>query len=107
MNQGRHVSPQVGECNPYANWGCTSWEDGKRGHDTCKDKVIGIMPWAEKPVRTDEYSLRAGNGELSADATSYVPGENLDVFLTVKKRDSKFRGLLVTPYDATNKTVCN
>ena len=61
-------------------------------HHAGQDETIGLMPWVMKPVRTDDYALRTGNGDPAADAKSYAPGTNIDLFVLVKRRDFKYRG---------------
>ena len=71
-------SGDVYDCNAHSgNFGCSSWwvkEDGTVDRLNCTDPNPGHMHWASRPVRTDAYVVRSGNGASEAvDPTYYVP----------------------------------
>ena len=105
-------SGKVADCDPYSNtgWGCSGWKNPEVPTKDCLDcqkgsnKTCGHMEWVHAPTRTDEYTLRAERlGEV--DRTSYIPGDLVDLTLRVKRRDYKYRGLLITAVDQRNATV--
>ena len=92
---GGSSSGDVYDCDAHSgNFGCSSWgikEDGAVDRLNCTDPNPGHMPWASRPVRTDGYAVRSGNGASEADdPTYYVPNEYLSIFVKVTKYKYKY-----------------
>ena len=100
-------SGRVAVCDPYSSlgWGCSAWANPAVRTKECLDQAPhGLMDWVLAPTRTSEYLLTAEKASGGA-RTSYAPGEKVDLVLNVRRRDYKFRGVLITAYDARNNTV--
>jgi hypothetical protein len=61
------------------------------------------MRWVQAPIPSAVYTLRTGDGALSADPTSYKPGVPLEIHLRVSELRMRFIGLLM--YATNNSGV--
>jgi hypothetical protein len=65
-----------------------------------------LMAWVLPAVHTDAYTLRTGDGcAVSADPTSYIPGQFTSIHLRTHKYKGQFRGFLMYATDAAGKRV--
>jgi len=53
------------------------------------------MKWTKAPIRTNDYTLRAGDNPCEADRTSYVPGEYVTIHLRTTRAKRQWRGLVL------------
>lgn len=90
------------ECNSEANYGCNEWaqladQDDPNVIDrhTCIDPDKGHMDWVKKPVRSNWYTVRTGDGELEDVITSYVPDEYVTMYVRSLEFGHRLRGLMI------------
>lgn len=90
-------------CDASANMGCSIWEDGNRLK--CIDPDKGHMPWVMAPDVSPFFSVRTGDGVLSADPTTYAPDSFVTVYIRALKFGWKYRGLLIHARDNSGNDV--
>lgn len=85
-------------------WGCEPrfWVGGNRVR--CAN-VSQVMNWATKPSRSDCYQIVAG--DEAAPATSYVPGQYINIHVRVTCLDKLYRGIMLYAVDSQNNRVGN
>ena len=64
-----------------------------------------FLQWALKPTRSASYSIRAGNGAPSQDATTYTPGGLVSIDVNTLAPDMKWRGIILSAFDAAGEAV--
>lgn len=94
-------------CNALADWGCSKWDESKAPNQRkyCVDEAPGIMPWVTKPIWSNHYSVRTGDGDLTADATTYTPGKLTNIYIRTLAYDSKWRGVIIQAMDSKGAIV--
>eukprot|EP00343_Euplotes_focardii_P007795 CAMPEP_0205820696 /NCGR_PEP_ID=MMETSP0206-20130828/3364_1 /ASSEMBLY_ACC=CAM_ASM_000279 /TAXON_ID=36767 /ORGANISM="Euplotes focardii, Strain TN1" /LENGTH=101 /DNA_ID=CAMNT_0053115657 /DNA_START=28 /DNA_END=330 /DNA_ORIENTATION=- len=70
-------------CDPAANYGCDPAQLKQGNGWTCDDPGKGTMPWVKRPVRTEVYTVRSGDG--TQDPTTYTPGAYNTIHLRVNQ----------------------
>ena len=120
----------ISMCNADSdNIGCASWADtttrycpetfGSSIREPCYEKTVAnrgacldepanetIMSWAAKPVLSNAYTLRSGNGpDASQDVLEYEPDKWMTITLKTLEADKKYRGLLLHADNANNAKV--
>lgn len=110
VSWGTSSGKDVFQCDATANFGCSKWniKDGTINRLDCIESPneIGIMPWAERPIRTDAYSVRSGDSNnRNKDATTYVPNQYMNIFIQVNRYGWTYRGLLLHAVNELNETV--
>lgn len=63
------------------------------------------MPWVMKPVRSNAYTIRTGDGAPELDATTYEPGALVSIYVRVVQKGFKFRGIAMHAVVADGSTV--
>lgn len=96
-------STTVTVCDAWANFGCANWTDGNRLK--CIDPAAGPMPWTHSPVRSSEFTVRAGDGLPKLDDVVYTPDKLQSIFIRSLEYGWKFRGLLLHAVDEAGSTV--
>ena len=63
------------------------------------------MHWVKRGEHTPKYTLRAGKGGPGTDATGYVPGTLMNLWVTTMDYDWKYKGFFSTAVDARGRSV--
>lgn len=95
-------------CDVDANYGCNDWTilaDGTVDRHDCIDPDKGEMDWVKKPVRSDMYTTRAGDGEPDEDASTYIPDEYISLYIRSLTYGHALRGLMVHAVTADGTKV--
>ena len=56
-------------------------------------------------VTTDKYTVRSGDGHVSADPVTYAAGSIIDIYVRVTDYNWKYRGFLMNAVNGLNETV--
>jgi len=97
----------LGVCDVTPQWYPTSltaagrqlWPNGRFGANYSSTKTpyldSGYMRWVNAPTPSEKYTLRAGDGALSADAKVYRPDTPVELHLRVSDLRMRYIGLLL------------
>ena len=101
------------ECNPSANFGCSTWTSNDRmkcsepGPDGSKTPGSrGHMHWVRRAQHTSTYTLRAGMGvDVKTDETHYSPGSVVNLWVTCTEYTAKYKGFFARAVNAKGQAV--
>lgn len=96
-----------------SQWGCqtSTWNyttDTPPARQYCQDANFNnakFMWWTGAPRNNNNFTMRAGNGDIAFDLKSYVPGRYVSIYIRAKVFDNTYKGLLLYAKNKNNTKV--